>query len=117
MITSINNGLYVGTDELIITKDVIRSNKSCINAALEKHKKGILEYVCHFYGTLNEIKELQIKICFAVFIWKKKSRCIVFVDNHIYLKPPQYYKSLEEEKLNFWILELKLNESCRKIIK
>ena len=110
MITSINNGLYVRTDELIIVKDVIRSNKSCINAVLEKHKKGILEYVCHFYGTLKEIQELQFKISFAVFVWKKKSRCISFVDNQKYLKPPKYYESLSEEKMNFWTLELKLNE-------
>ena len=110
MITSINNGLFIKTDELIIIKDVIRSNKSCINSALGKHKKGMLEYACHFYGTLKEIQELQIKICFAVFIWKKKSRCITFVDNQMYLKPPKYYDCLCEEKLNFWILELKLHE-------
>lgn len=110
MITSINNGLFIKTDELIIIKDVIRSNKSCINSALGKHKKGMLEYACHFYGTLKEIQELQIKICFAVFIWKKKSRCITFVDNQMYLKPPKYYDYLCEKKLNFWILELKLQD-------
>ena len=112
IITSINNGLFVRTDELVIIKDVIRSNKSCINSTLAKHNKGVLDYVCCYYGILDEIKELKIKICFAVFIWKKKSRCIVFVNNQIFLKPPKYYRSLEGEKLNFWILELKLNESC-----
>ena len=89
--------------------ELMNYNKSCINSALEKHKKGILEYVCHFYGTLKEIQELPIKICFAVFIWKKKSRCITFVDNQLYLKPLKYYKSIDDEKLCFWILELKLN--------
>ena len=60
---------------------------------------------------MKEIQELKIKICFAVFIWKKKSRCITFVDNQMYLKPHKYYDCLYEEKLNFWILELKLHES------
>ena len=109
LITSINNGLFIRTEEIIIIKDVIRSNKSSINSALEKHKKGILDHACYYYGTLDEVKKLDYKVFFAVFIWKKKSRCITFVDNEMYLKPPKFFSSFCEENLYFMILELKLN--------
>ena len=109
LITSINNGLFIRTEEIIIIKDVIRSNKSSINSALEKHKKGILDHACYYYGTLDEVKKLDYKVFFAVFIWKKKSRCITFVDNEMYLKPPKFFSSFCDENLYFMILELKLN--------
>ena len=62
-----------------------------------------------YYGTLDEVKKLDYKVFFAVFIWKKKSRCITFVDNEMYLKPPKFFSSFCEENLYFMILELKLN--------